>query len=259
MRYILWVLCAAAFVATPANAAMSLDEFNAQIDATNVLVNDGCSGTLIDADKQLILTANHCVENQYETIEREKISDEGVVTKEKVRRLKDGMISRLTFSGSESVQTTTYKVRLLAVSRDRDLALLKVIAPIQNAKAARLSCENPKRGEQVYIVGNPLGILYASVTVGIISSLQRDYKLLRTVDASDEKSPLWQISAGVVGGNSGGAVYNRDGELIGVPVLGHRTNEVLGFAVPLDAIKAFLKEQKLEELYTRCESKKAGL
>jgi len=237
---------------TPVSYTWDRGDMNRTVDTTNVLVNAGCSGTIIDAQKSVILTANHCVENQYEIIEREKISDEGVVTKEKVRRLRDGTISRLTFSGSESVTETKYKVRLLVVDREKDLALVQSKDPIPARFAARFSCQEPARGDHVYIVGNPMALLYASVGVGVVASLQRDYGLLG-VHNTDERQSLMQISGGVVGGNSGGAVYNMNGEFVGVPVLAHRVNEVLGFAVPLPLVRKFLVDNKFEYLFAHCE------
>jgi S1-C subfamily serine protease len=220
-------------------------------DETNFVVNEGCSGTLIDLKERFILTANHCVAAQFDTIEREKISDDGVVTKEKVRKLRDGSVSQLLFDGTEVVKTVRYKVKLIAVDRDNDLALLQVMAPIPNKYASPIACKSPVRGERVYTVGNPMGVLYSSITTGIVSSAQRDYEIVGLQNES--KAGLLQISGGVVGGNSGGSVYNTGGKLVGVPVLAHRVNEVLGFAVPLVAIKKFLKANNKQSIYSYCE------
>lgn len=223
-------------------------DMNRTIDQTNFVVGDGCSGTLIDAKKGYVLTANHCVTGQYETITRENVDDDGVVTQEKIRKLKDGTVSQIDFAGSDSIRTVVYKVKLVAVDADKDLALLQVRAKLPNTDAAKIACEAPVRGATAYVVGNPMGILYSSVTKGIVSSLQRDYAMLNMGD----KEPLMQVSGGVVGGNSGGAVYSDSGELIGVPVLGHRVNEVIAFAVPLNSIKDFLSANKLSSLFDRC-------
>lgn len=248
------LILAAAMLLTGAIApAMAWDSaaMNKQIDQTNFVVNSGCSGTLIDTAGQYILTANHCVTDQYETIEREKIDENGIVTKEKVRRLKPGTVKQIFFHGASEVRETTYRTKLIGVSRDKDLALLQVLAKLPNTASSKLACDNPKRGDRVFVVGNPMGILYSSVIPGMVSSIQRDYGLVGT--GTEDTESLLQISGGIIGGNSGGSVYNQSGDLIGVPVLGHRVNEVIGFAVPLSAIKDFLKEQKLDSLFTHCE------
>lgn len=242
----LFTALAAWLAAAPVYAAdWAVADMNRQIDQTNFVVNRGCSGTLIDVRERLVLTANHCVTDQYETIEREKVADDGTVTKEKVRRLRDGTVSQLSFRGAESVITVQYRTKLKAVDRDRDLAVMQIIADIPNTTASALACETPVRGEKAYIVGNPMGSLYSSVTTGIISSVQREYATLEFGDSEQAKQPLMQVSGGIIGGNSGGAVYNVAGKLIGVPVLGHRTNEVIGFAVPLAEIKTFLRDNKI--------------
>lgn len=226
--------------------AWSPFEANKQIDQTNFVVNTGCSGTLISISERYVLTANHCVTDQYETVEVEKIDDKGVVTKEKQRRLKPGTVKQISFEGGNEVREVTYRTRIKAVDRDKDLALLQIIADIPNTAASSLACTAPRRLDPVYIVGNPMGSLYSSVVKGVVSSVQRDYGLIHMDNGSNAEEALIQISGGVIGGNSGGAVYDDAGHLVGVAVLAHRTNETLGFAVPLDRIKDFLKTNKVE-------------
>ena len=234
--------------------AWQLDAMNAQIESTNFVVNRNCSGTLISVRNRYVLTANHCVADQYETIDRETVGDDGVIKKDKVRRLRDGTVTQLSFIGSESVVSMTYKVKLVAVDSNRDLALMQVLGALPNTMAARLACTDPVRGETAYIVGNPTGSLYSSVVKGIVSSIQRSYDMIMfpRVGMENAKQPLMQISGGMISGNSGGAVYNVRGELIGVPVIGSQVNEVLGFAVPLAEIRAFLKDNRTDEGLYAC-------
>lgn len=252
MRRVLWAALAFWISTGPASADWAVKDMNRTIDQTNFVVNSGCSGTLISLRDRYVLTANHCVADQYETVEIEKVDDKGVITKETVRRLRDGSVSQLDFQSGDAVRTVTYKVKVIAVDADRDLALLQVISPIPNKEASVLACDAPVRGDTVYVVGNPMGRLYSSVVKGIVSSVERAYGMLQVGEADRAKQPLTQISAGVVGGNSGGAVYNDMGRMVGVPVLAHRSNEIIGFSVPLDVIKAFLKDHGIDESLYHC-------
>lgn len=230
---------------SPANADWSIADMNRQIDQTNFVVNTGCSGTLFDLANRYILTASHCVAEQYETIEREVVADDGSIQMEKIRQLKPGSVRQKTFDGPIEISEVTYRTKLIGVDKVRDLAVVQVLADIPNTLASKLSCTDPQRGDAVYIVGNPMGDLYSSVVPGSVASVQRSYRLLTGFPAEDPDEALLQIAGGVVGGNSGGAVYNTHGEIVGVPVAAHRMNEVLGFAVPLSEIRAFLSEKKI--------------
>jgi S1-C subfamily serine protease len=233
---------------------------NVQIDETNFVVNQKCSGTLIDLQNRYVLTAAHCVDAQYQTVEVEEIGDDGSVTKKQVRRVIPGEVRQLIFSGANIVQEVVYRTKLVKVDKKKDLALLQIVAgSIPNSMASPIACDDPVRGEVAYVVGNPYAVLYSSVVVGIVSSVQRDYGLIGASSLSNGPSndePLMQVSAGTIGGNSGGSVYNADGELIGVPVLAAQAHEVVGLAVPLAEIKAFLKTSGAENLFAGCETGK---
>jgi len=237
---------------SPASADWSTAAMNRHIDQTNFMVNDGCSGTLVDLKARYILTANHCVQDQYEVIEREKVGDDGVITKERVRRAKAGTVKQLYFNGASETHEITYRTKLIATDSDKDLALLKIVSEsIPNTIAAKIACVAPQRGDTIYVVGNPMGILYSSVVKGIVSSTQRDYGM---IGLDPDNEGLTQISSGVIGGNSGGAAYNADGYLVGVPVRASRVNEILGFAVTLESVTAFLKKNATSDLFEHCAS-----
>lgn len=229
---------------------------NETIDQTNYLVNGSCSGTLIDVERKLVLTAAHCVGTQYKTVVIEDVAPDGTVTKREVRVVVPGEVSQLIFDGENVVAVASYRVTLLAVDGHRDLALLQIMGDIPNTIAAHVACDDPVRGDDIYIVGNPYAVLYSNVIAGIVSSMQRDYGMLGLAgdfgSGPHGDQPLMQISGGVVGGNSGGSVYNEAGELIGVPVLGSPTNEVMAFAVPLSEIKAFLLKNGAGNLLVGC-------
>ena len=93
-------------------------------------------------------------------------------------------------------------------------------------------------GENVLAVGNPLGELGGTVTSGIVSALNRSVTIQGT--SSTNTMSLIQMDASVSPGNSGGGLFNMNGELIGVVNAKSSSSDAegLGFAIPInDAIK----------------------
>ena len=58
-----------------------------------------------------------------------------------------------------------------------------------------------------------------------------------------------QFSGGIYGGNSGGALYNSSGFLIGVPAAGHRDATFIGLAIPISTVKKFMAENCYSHIY----------
>ena len=101
-------------------------------------------------------------------------------------------------------------------------------------------------GEQIVVVGNPLGELGGTVTTGIVSASDREIKI------DDTKMTLLQTDAAVNPGNSGGGMFNFKGELVGiVNAKSSGTGiEGLGFAIPSNDAKDVV-EQLLEFGYVK--------
>jgi serine protease Do len=118
-------------------------------------------------------------------------------------------------------------VKILGHDPKTDLALLKV-EPHQPLKAARFGDSSKMRvGDWVMAIGNPFG-LGGSVTVGIISATKRDIN-------SGPYDDFLQTDAAINRGNSGGPLFNMDGEVIGVntAIISPTGGSIgIGFAVP---------------------------
>ena len=130
---------------------------------------------------------------------------------------------------------TRYEASIVGVEDCNDIAVLKIDAsgldPVTFGDSDKLSV-----GDDVYAVGNPLGELEFSMTTGHVSALDR----LITTDESTEAINMFQIDAAVNSGNSGGPVYNANGEVVGIVTAKYSDTGVegLGFAIPInDAIK----------------------
>ena len=132
-----------------------------------------------------------------------------------------------------------YSARIIGADKTTDLALIKIDA--KNLPAIRIAnSDNVKVGEWVLAIGNPLG-LTNTVTAGIISAKAR------TLGANGVESFI-QTDAAINAGNSGGALVNTNGELIGInAMLYSQTGSYsgYGFAIPtamMNKVVADLKQ-----------------
>ena len=129
---------------------------------------------------------------------------------------------------------TEYMAEIVGFDEDMDLALLKIDASGLSA-AVLGDSENLSVGQIIYTVGNPLGELSYTMTSGIVSARDR----VITTD-SDAAMNMFQIDAAVNSGNSGGPVYNSQGQVIGIVTAKYSSYGVegLGFAIPIsDAVE----------------------
>jgi serine protease Do len=124
--------------------------------------------------------------------------------------------------------------RIVGLDPVLDLALLKVEGK-NGAPSARFGDSSTLRvGEEVVAIGNPIG-LDQTMTRGIVSGLNR---LLPGV--SDQ--PMIQTDAPINPGNSGGPLVDRCGAVVGINTFISEEAQSIGFAVPINAVKAVLKE-----------------
>lgn len=238
--------------AVPALADWAPAAMNKQIDQTNFLVNDGCSATLIDAENGYLLTANHCITGQFRIVERQRVDSDGTVHTEKVRVAKPGTVSQLFFKGPDETQRNVYTFQVVLNDSNLDLALIKTKAKLPNTQNAPIACDVPRRGETAYAVGNTMAVLYATVSKGIVASVNRNYRMIGVDDQGD--NGLLQSTTPIAGGNSGGALYNDRGEIIGVNVRGYQQVAPIALSVPLWDVKKFLMREGLDRLWSRCKA-----
>ncbi len=131
---------------------------------------------------------------------------------------------------------TEYDARIVGSDASSDLAVLKVDA--QNLPAAEFGDSDALQiGELVVAIGNPLGY-ENTVTDGIVSGLNR--QLTNYTDAMT----LIQTNAAINSGNSGGALVNSKGEVIGInsAKLVASNAEGMGFALSINEVKPIVQE-----------------
>ena len=127
---------------------------------------------------------------------------------------------------------TEYEAEVIGYEASNDVALIKIAASGLNP-AVIANSDNIKVGQTVYAVGNPLGELIYTMTDGIVSARNRE------VSVEGKTINTFQFSAAVNSGNSGGPLYDTNGEVIGIVTAKPRTASVegIGFAIPInDAI-----------------------
>lgn len=124
----------------------------------------------------------------------------------------------------------TYEAKIIGSDSQTDLAIIKIEA--SNLKAAELGDSNSvKVGEFAMAIGNPLG-LDSSVTCGIVSAINRE-----VTDEDGNKYIAIQTDAAINSGNSGGALVNSEGKVIGINTLKLSGSGVegIGFAIPISS------------------------
>lgn len=236
------------FMAFSASASeWTLEQMNRVIDQTNFVVNRGCSGTLISLEERLILTNYHCIDQNISFVERDETDANGYSKRVRVRRYSEVTVEQHGYDGFARISTASYVAEIVAEDKKVDLAIIRIKSTIPHQIASKILPDAMKivRGERVYIVGNPAGN-DATVVEGIISNLNRTFQLPWT---GNERVAMIQFSGGIYGGNSGGALYNSTGYLIGVPAAGHRDATFIGLAIPISTVKAFMLDNCFGHVY----------
>ena len=140
-----------------------------------------------------------------------------------------------------------YTATLVGEDTTSDIAVIKIDADGLNPATVGNS-DSLKVGQSVMAVGNPLGELGGTVTGGMISALNRSVTIQGS--SSVNTMSLIQMDASVSPGNSGGGLFNMNGELVGIVNAKSSSSDAegLGFAIPInDAIK--VAQELLENGY----------
>lgn len=137
-----------------------------------------------------------------------------------------------------------YEAKVLYSDEDMDLAVIKIDAEGLTA-AALGDSDNVSVGEIAIAIGNPLG-LDQTVTSGIISALDVGEAIGSKQTAAGISMQiaenLIQTDAAINAGNSGGALLNAAGEIIGINSYKLSSGEGIGFAIPINAAKPIVNQ-----------------
>lgn len=198
------------------------------------------SGIIVDQtdSELLIVTNNHVVEGANSL----KIQFDGMESKDAV----DGYIKGTDANADVAVVV----VKLKDIPSDT----------LKNIKKATLGdSDKVSVGEGVIAIGNALGY-GQSVTTGVISAKDREATI------ENKTMTLLQTDAAINGGNSGGALLNSKGEVIGINVAKYSSSgsstsasvEGMGFAIPITSVKSIISNLETKETREKLDEDKQG-
>ncbi|HVA46050.1 MAG TPA: trypsin-like peptidase domain-containing protein, partial [Pirellulales bacterium] len=149
-------------------------------------------------------------------------------------------------------QSTADVTGYLVIAPGKDLAILRINTQGRRIKPLRVAAEHPKKAEEVFAFGAPRG-LGSTVTNGIVSAvrlgteLRDNFKTMTGVDVySDHQhydlDAFWiQTTAPISGGNSGGPLVNRQGEVVGLNTWSRTDGQNLNFAISIEHVKKMME------------------
>ena len=132
-----------------------------------------------------------------------------------------------------------YTAKIVGSEPDNDVAVLKIDASGLNA-AVLGDSDALRVGDAVYAVGNPLGELDFSMTSGHVSAKDR---VIRTQTSPNGVS-MFQVDTPINSGNSGGPIYNDQGQVVGIVTAKPADSGVdgIGFAIPINDATAIARD-----------------
>ena len=137
----------------------------------------------------------------------------------------------------------TYDATLIGYDESNDVAVLKVdaegLSPVVLGDSDNLNV-----GDSVVAIGNPLGELTFSLTAGLVSAKDREVTLSNSLTMD-----LIQTDCAINSGNSGGALFNLYGEVIGITNAKYSSSsssstasiDNIGFAIPIDQVRSIFE------------------
>lgn len=135
------------------------------------------------------------------------------------------------------------EAKVLARHPSRDLAILKVDKKLPALKLG--DSDKLKLGQKVVAIGNALGEFRNTVSTGVVSGLKRQITA-RSSGRTEKLSEVIQTDAAINQGNSGGPLLDIEGKVIGISTAMAQSAENIGFAIPINQLKASINQVQKE-------------
>lgn len=209
----------------PDKAKLTADVSVALVQSDKDGTNAYCSATWVGGG--FILTAAHCIKGFQDATDT-----------------KDDDLWKLTFNyvthddvnDASSTPTNIWEATYAGMDVERDLGLL-YSSKRPDHPSANLALHTPPVGSEVTSIGETSGF-YWTFQKGVVANYREDMS-----DFVDKTGPFLQLSMPLSFGDSGGGVFDEQGNLIGVASFINKRVPLMSFAVHLDNIRAFLEKE----------------
>lgn len=193
-----------------------------------------CTGVWVSRTE--IVTAHHCVQAAANYLANPELDGDGPDVDPNGVKITYIIGSEANGVGEEP--TGLHMAMAIGLDSDHDIAVLRAMGnAIPGHKVARLADHMPGIGEEIYTIGHVAGF-YWSYVRGVVSAYRDDLPGAKGLNIS---GPFIQLSAPIYHGNSGGGIFDEDGELVGI-VSFTAGAPVTSFAIPIKRVRVLLKE-----------------
>ncbi|MDO4743870.1 MAG: trypsin-like peptidase domain-containing protein [Clostridia bacterium] len=229
-----------------ANVIANLNNIEGETAGIKQTVNTGSELTTVEISKQVgpaVVGITSTVNNVMSIF---NISTASEGTGSGIILSSDGYIvtNNHVIDGASAVKVTLntgseYEAKVIGSDSKTDLAVIK-IKPDETLAVAQLGDSSQIQvGERAIAIGNPLGMeFFGSTTQGIISAINRK------ITVGDRTMSVIQTDAAINEGNSGGALVNAYGKVIGINAVKIASSSVegMGFAIPISEAKPIIED-----------------
>lgn len=146
--------------------------------------------------------------------------------------------------GASTIKVTlydesVYTAKLIGYEESNDIAVIKIEPQGKIESLVYGKSSDLKVGDDVYVIGNPLGDLTFTLTTGVVSALNR---LIDT--GTGFNINMFQTDAAINSGNSGGPVFDKHGFVVGIASAKYASASIegLSFCVPIDDVRSMIDE-----------------
>jgi S1-C subfamily serine protease len=238
-RSLLATLALAALVAGPARADEGGSDLYQKVVRSCVYIITPAkggfgagSGSLIDAEQRIVLTNEHVVDDNKYVFVQFPIFKDGQIVGDK-----DTYMARIP-------ENKAIRGTVLARDHTRDLAFVKLDSLPEGTRALPLARTSVRSGVKTYNIGSPGRVQHLfSMTSGIVRTV--GFTTIDFGDGKPLKATVITATNPTNPGDSGGPLFNNQGQQIGVTQSGNNAAQQVNTFIDVSEVRAYLKDQKI--------------